>query len=201
MPLMTGSLPPNLVTAVKGHEKEMLKTLQNCRDALAGNGAGANTILQRWFGDSSAAFRKDMKEKVAKMRSVLNARDIECKTDILGGSATNNAESYSYTSGLFEKGDTLNRMTDADTHIKIGPNFPLLPKTASGVPSGWTGQDQLETMLHELSHFVIGTADEKLDDGSTTAYGGAAARLLVTQSVDRAKNNAENWGFFIEEFR
>ena len=65
--------------------------------------------------------------------------------------------------------------------------------------SSSTGQDQLETLLHELSHIVLGTKDEKLDDNTTTAYGGANARLLAVQSATRAQTNAENWGFFVRD--
>ena len=200
MPLMTGTLPSDVASATKALEKDMLAAMQKTRDALAGGTADA--ACMRWFGDNSPKFKKYMKECVAKMRGVLNSKPIECKTTAMGGDATENASATHYKGGIFRGGDgndRVDRMTDTvDTYINISPNFKSLPATAAGVPATWSDQDKLETLLHELSHYVFATRDEKMQDGST-AYGGAAARLLVQQNKNRAKANAENWGFFIEE--
>lgn len=203
MPLMIGTLPTQLAGPVKNYEKQILEALLKCRDALAGGTAG--TACRRWFGDDSAPFQKTMKENIAKMRSVLNSQSIECKTDsvVLRGTVVKNpnenAEALHFTGGIYGGGARVDKMTSSQTYIKIGPNFKNLPATAAGIPGSWTGQDQFETIVHELSHFVHGTLDANLDDG-TTAYEGQNARLLVTQSAARAKTNAENWGFFVEEY-
>jgi hypothetical protein len=141
-----------------------------------------------------------MRLKVTKMRSMLNAQPIECKTDQQGGDANENAASTFTVGGVFggNASTRVAKVTDTTGFVRIGPNFKNLPATASGAASGWVGQDKLETLLHELSHYVHDTDDELLNDGSK-AYFAENARLLVTQSVARAKNNAENWGFFIEE--
>jgi hypothetical protein len=79
-------------------------------------------------------------------------------------------------------------------------NFPNLKTYANPTPATCAGQSQFETLVHELSHLVLNTNDETLSSG-VTAYGGSNARTLAAQSPDKAKNNAENWGFFIEDFR
>ncbi len=188
-------------TNVKGLEDSMLNALQKCRDKVAGN--KASDAMTRWFGANSPALANQVKGKVARMRSVLNNRSVKCLNGEKTRPATENALATHYPTGLFDdtigESDRVARMLDTDDSIHISPNFRNLPKTASGVASSWAGQDQLETLLHELSHIVLGTKDEKLDDNTTTAYGGENARLLAVQSAARAQTNAENWGFFIEE--
>lgn len=202
MPFMKGSLPNDLFFAVYGLQQSALDAMSGCRDKLAGNGGAAGAALTRWFGDNSPAFARQMKEKVAKMRGVLNSQQIELTTSMQGGDVTENASATHFTGGIFGGGSgaVVGRMTSSLTSMNISPNFKNLPQTAAGVAAAWVGQDKLETILHELSHYVWGTADELLDNG-TTAYEGQNARLLATQSSARAKNNAENWGFFIEELK
>ncbi len=201
MPLNTGSLPPTLSYPVKAIEQNLLTAMGNCRDSLARYDGATTAALARWFGDNSPPFAKIMKEKIAKMRSVLNAQSIECTTTMLGGNQNENASATHFTTGIFggASSSRVGKMTSTQTKLNVSPHFAALPPTAIGAAAAWTGQDKLETLLHELSHFVFATGDELLNDGVTIAYGGANARLLATQSVLRAKNNAENWGFFIEE--
>ncbi|PZN95115.1 MAG: hypothetical protein DCF31_07540 [Alphaproteobacteria bacterium] len=225
MGFKNGNISSNTFYHVLDLEKMMLSAMSNCRDKLEAGGPAVDSALTRWFGDNSLAFRKKMKSDVARMRGVLNGNSINCLseavtihvqpakagspiqptkvagTKLAGGAANNNATALHYTTGMFggTEAQRVVQMQNTDLYIKIGVNFGNLPKTSLGLAASWNGQDRLETMLHELSHYVHGTADEKLDDGVTTAYGGQDARLLATQSVDRAKNNAENWGFLIEE--
>lgn len=220
MGFTNSGLPFPLYNEVVGLQAQMLSTMEKCRDKLTSGGGSVDTALTLWFGDNSSQFRKTMKERVARMRGVLNARNIPCKTDaviievqphkqgspvqgtktvgnkILGGDEDENAASTFQPGGIFA-GNSVQRMNATGQFIRIGPNFKNLPKSSNGVASSWTGQDKLETLLHELSHFVWDTDDELLNDG-TNAYEGQNARLLATQSSARAKNNAENWGFFIE---
>jgi hypothetical protein len=219
MGFRTGSLDPVLAREVTALEKLVLERLQRCCDVLRAQGNGPDAALMRWFGDATPGFRKDMKEKVAKMRSVLN-NGVECITDkttiyytdgtgnqvvLQAGDPTENAEARHFTGGVFQGSEAqrVTKMTSQNTYIKIGPNFKNLPSTAGGAVGAWVGQDKLETLLHELSHYVHGTHDRHLNGGAT-AYGAQAARQLVTQAHNptgksRAKDNAENWGFFIEE--
>lgn len=206
-------------------EKMMLTAMNKCRNNLDSGGTAVDAALVRWFGDSSALFRKTMKSNIARMRGVLNGGTINCLSEavtievqpakagspialtkvagakLAGGNANNNASALHYTTGMFDgtENDRVVQMTNTALSITIGVNFGKLPRTSLGLAASWNDQDRLETLLHELSHYVHGTKDELLNDGVTTAYGGQDARLLATQSADRAKTNAENWGFLIEE--
>jgi hypothetical protein len=187
---------------ITGYEKEILATLQKCRDKVA---AGTATdALNRWFGDSSTVFSRNVKEKVAKMRSHLLNTNILCQMGV-NLAADNNAQANHFTVG-FVGVNSLEAVnlatTNANTFSKvmIGPNFVNLVAYAPAPVSTFDEQDQFETLVHELSHVVLGTRDEKLSSGAT-AYTGRYARDLVTENQGKSVTNAENWGFFIEEFR
>jgi hypothetical protein len=84
--------------------------------------------------------------------------------------------------------------------LNLSPNFTNLSNYAVGTVGAYDGQDRFQTVIHELSHIVLGTADESVAAGGT-AYSGALARQLATEDAAKARNNAENWGMFIEECR
>lgn len=57
------------------------------------------------------------------------------------------------------------------------------------------------TIVHEMTHWFLDTKDEKLTDGSD-AYGAACVRLAESDTDNAlALNNADNWGYYICEYR
>ena len=205
MSFNTSSLGITEKGLIKGFEKEILATLQICRDMVASN--KANTELNRWFGDSGKDFTRDVKEKVAKMRSHLLNTNIKCEMG-KGLAVDNNAQANHFTVGLTGVNSLLavdHAATKSDTFSKvmIGPNFKSLSKYATNPLAVFADQDQFETLVHELSHVVLGTKDEV--NAGVTAYGGTNARNLAASAnaavKAKARTNAENWGFFVEEFR
>ena len=119
--------------------------------------------------------------------------------------ADNNAQANHFTAG-FVGVNSLLAVTKAGANaenfskLMIGPNFANLPPYATETLDKFNGQDQFETVVHELSHVILGTKDVKFDDGDT-AYTADFARQLTGLSPQDGQINAENWGFFIEEFR
>ncbi len=202
MPFETSSLGLAEKAVVRDFETGILSALQKCRDSVASG--GANTQLDRWFGDHSADFGKSVKEKIAKMRSHLLNTNIKCVKGV-GLTSDNNAQANHFTVGLTGVSSLMAvnyAATQADTFSKvmIGPNFKNLPKYATSSLASFGDQDQFETLVHELTHVVLGTKDEKNGSG-VTAYGATNARNLATADSAKAKTNAENWGLFVEEFR
>lgn len=53
--------------------------------------------------------------------------------------------------------------------------------------------------MHELAHLVLGTDDA--DKGGITVYWVDDARKLASSRAYDAKDNADNGGNFVEEFR
>ena len=64
-------------------------------------------------------------------------------------------------------------------------------------PQVSNNQSQFETVIHELTHVILSTNDEKLANNDD-AYGTNRALQLAGQNMALAKTNAENWGCFIE---
>jgi hypothetical protein len=63
-------------------------------------------------------------------------------------------------------------------------------------------QTQIETFIHELSHVAAGTKDMNRPDHTTNpqpCYGRLAALALAQNFPEQARDNAENYGFFIVE--
>jgi hypothetical protein len=206
MPLNTSALPMAVQEKVKGFSDEISKALGAARDKVAGG--KADGIMDRWFGGHDQASRIEIRDKLSKLRSYVMHQPIRCRIR-LDRPADENALAEHVTGGLVGGGglSSFDRLQagagffgGAAGVLNLSPNFPNLQTYATAPVSTYAGQDQFETVVHELSHIVLGTADETLNDGST-AYHASNARLLATEDAVKAKNNAENWGFFVEEFR
>jgi len=198
-------LPSELQKQMKGFAEEIPKAIQKARDTVSGGGAGGKVTL--WFGASDKAAQIAIRDKLAKLRSYMMNQRIRCQ---LGNSrpANENALAEHVTGGLVGGGgfSSLQRVEanlfgDSSVGVlNLSPNYGNLKTYATGPVSTFDGQDQFQTVIHELTHIVLGTGDEKLNNGNT-AYTGLLARQLATEDPDKAKNNAENWGLFIEEYR
>lgn len=198
MGFVVTTLGPADQDLVKGLETEIMTTLAKAKTKLQ-SGEGTPQC-DRWFGDSTPGFQAGLALKIGRMRSVLNVISIpfgfcplhERDVDI-------NAAAYEPSGGW---GDytNLTAATGETFKMEIDLNFSSLPRYSYPNPATTTGQSQFETIIHELSHIVLGTEDQRLAS-DVRAYGGDNARLLVTQNPSAAQCNAENWGLFIEEFR
>ena len=62
--------------------------------------------------------------------------------------------------------------------------------------------ERAQTLLHELTHLALASTDEKVTVGGkeVDAYGDLCATLL-SQAPERAKKNADNWGFYFAAYR
>lgn len=75
----------------------------------------------------------------------------------------------------------------------LGPNF-FHDKVSRG--------ERAQTLLHELTHLALATTDEKVtvSGKDEDAYGDYCLELLRL-APDRAKRNADNWGFYFTAYR
>jgi hypothetical protein len=166
----------------------------------------ANGACSRWFGDSSDNFRKDLASRIRKMRSNINVRVIKVSMESI---VTRNR--YENASAWADGGSHL-RFEDAFSHvgssggikseIYINEAYASLPTQLvvlgdGSVDSSFWNQSKYETLVHELSHLILGTRDEKLSK-KTVAYGAQNAAALARQDPSKAKTNAENFAIFIE---
>ncbi len=102
--------------------------------------------------------------------------------------------SAGYQSKPFEiYSDTANYLSSnnvANLPMTIRPQFFQLPV------SSMAGQSQVETFLHELSHFAAGT----IDYNPPACYDIVGANFCISQGITVAVRNAENVGFFIHSY-
>jgi hypothetical protein len=205
MSLDISNLPFALQKQMKGFADEIPKAIQKARDTVSGGSAGAKMTL--WFGAADKATQIEVRDKLSKLRSYMMNQMIKCQ---IGANRPldENALAEHVTGGL-AGGDGINSLQRVKSGLFDGanvgilnfsPNFPNLSAYATGPVSTFDGQDQFQTVIHELTHIVLGTTDERLNGGAN-AYTGANARQLATESADKAKKNAENWALFVEEYR
>ena len=174
---------------------DVYKAIQECISRIEKNQADA--AMLRWFGDSSNNFKKDLKTKLNKMRSRINLiqinvgfesmkeRDVDTNASAFPGAVTSlNPTSNRGGQHVF-----------LDLNFKNLPNY--LPLSGGLIDASDYHQSQFNTFAHELSHLILNTDDEELNNGDE-AYGTEQALQLVGENVAKAKNNAENWGIFIE---
>mgnify|MGYP001825885052 CR=1 FL=1 len=182
---------------------EALKALATARKSVESGAADA--AFARWFGDvPDAAERKEVGKLLGVVRSNINIRSISVGFMALKHRKANqNARAWNVKAPQLDLGTALAgpgaggiNTIELDLNFKSLPDY--LPTLADGSVDSTAGhQSKFETVLHELTHVLLGTADAKLDNGHT-AYGAQAAELLATQAPERAILNAENWGIFIE---
>lgn len=181
--------------------------MSGLQEAAARTESGAaNAACLRWFGDSSDNFRKDLASRIRKMRSNINVRTINVSMQAL---VTRNQYE---NAAAWNDGSSHLRFEDSYSHvgthggirseIYINEAFASLPQKLvvlndGSVDSSFWNQSKVETLIHELSHLILGTKDEKLSR-RTVAYGAQNAEALARNDPTKAKTNAENFAIFIE---
>jgi hypothetical protein len=191
----TGS--PELQDQVARFQPQIMAALQKATSAARERKADAHCAT--WFGDSSGPFMGRLSKALSKMRSIINTQRIDVVFAPLSDrSGDENAAAYAPAEGWAEYLDFAQAEKQGFT-LHLNENFRRLPLYCTPSPAQVDGQSQFETLVHELSHLILGTDDELY--GGYEAYGAKAARDLAKASSYKAKNNAENWGLFVESFR
>ena len=168
----------------------------------------ADAALFRWFGDNSPAWRTQVARRIETLRKVFNLQKIAIGFTSLR--LRNRGENASAAPGAIRgiNPGIVSRYNDPDglDPITLNEAFRTLPTylpvTGNGIvdTGGWN-QSRLNTVIHEMSHLILSTADERPPGGAYAgleAYGAQRARSLATLYPAQAQNNAENWGIFIE---
>lgn len=181
--------------------------MSGLQEAAARTESGAaNAACQRWFGDSSQNFRKDLASRIRKMRSNINVRAINVSMEALvTRNRYENASAWNDGTSHLRFEDSYSHVGTAGgirSEIYINEAFASLPQKLvvlndGSVDSSFWNQSKVETLIHELSHFILGTKDEKLSR-RTVAYGAENAEALAQKDPTKAETNAENFAIFIE---
>jgi Lysine-specific metallo-endopeptidase len=179
----------------------IMDALSTAADRVRGGQADAACL--RWFGDNSQIFKNELVRKITRFRSVINVSDVTVGFERLASrDRTTNAGAFPAAIGnAMNLGTALAHVPGGREVVELDEAFVSLPHYLPTLPGGTvddTGynQSRFETLVHELSHAIIGTIDD-LWHGKD-AYGAKRSSRLAAHNPAAAKNNAENWGVFIE---
>lgn len=215
---------PSTQTQIRPSVDKLMGALSTASERITSGQADA--AISRWFGNDALPQKKQLAMSINRFKSNINLKKITIGfevlalnpnyskvTDALGKVTVINPKfirSQGTNAAAFAAGDSnvsmslsdlLSHTPPGEAPVELGEGFrslPLLLPLAGGrVDASAYNQSQFETLVHELSHLLLGTSDVKYTDG-TTAYGAESAALLATFGSTHAFRNAENWGIFIE---
>jgi hypothetical protein len=215
---------PSISVAIRPAQDKLMDALATASARVVSGQADA--AIARWFGNDALPQKKKLGTTINRFRSNINVKTIHigfeamvanpkfAKVNQPNGkvkiiepkftrSAGTNAAAFRARDPnvALDLGDALSHVPKGEAPVELGEGYkqlPLLLPLVGGQidASGWI-QSQFETLVHELSHLLLGTIDVEFTDG-TTAYGTQAAEELATFGSRHAFQNAENWGIFIE---
>lgn len=189
MGLVAIGLGPTDQQIIRRLEPEVIRTLRNA-SALILRGQGRQES-QQWFGDQGQPWMASLSRDLNKMASILNTKPIEVHgVNWKERDPHTTAAAYQPRQGW----GNYTGMTRAQ-----GQNFEIeLDRAWDGRPlfrpGNTPGVSKFHTMVHELTHLILGT------DDVSPAYG-VVNCLNKANTPPAAKRNADNWAFFIDDFR
>ena len=150
-----------------------------------------------WFGDVSPAWIAYLKITLMRMAALIKINTINV------GYISEDAFYSSHFAWAYEPSSGWENYT-ADQRNFFGNYIrpPVAQAFYIGLGIFWNGAPEYRTydrneskfmiIAHELSHLFVGTAD--------IANGYRNSKLLASRHPLHAKSNANNWGYFLEEF-
>lgn len=152
-----------------------------------------------WFGDDSLEWRRQLSVNLNRMATLINILPIKIQYTHI-----HNRISTRIACALMGPDDYIDYTQDLPplgfitaTHAQIS----VAPLSAISLDSGWSTlqllphceylDSKFKTIAHELTHILLGTYD--------LAYGITQCLNLGMRSPYTAKNNADNWAYFIAE--
>ena len=154
---------------------------------VAGPALPGDTVVTDWFGDIDRAQKTRLTDGLRLMVRATEDYRYGGRTCTRSVRWVHGSGTELHDRGLFGAAYAFG-VTNVNRHftLRIYSGYGL-----AATPYGW----QLNTLIHELSHRILATADVNNTDGSP-AYGTARCQQLVADPND-ALSNASNWAFYI----
>jgi hypothetical protein len=165
----------------------ILNTLRGAAETVKRGGGGAES--SKWFGDNSRLWLGQLAGSLNRMASIVNLEEIRIGFTSLGERSTSFAAALQPTGGWGDYSQ-LSRARGRSFQIELDVSWNKAPLFR---PNNQPGDSMFQTLVHELSHLVLGTDDYE--------YGVADCLQLAHDNPLNARRNADSWGYFIEEFR
>ncbi len=169
-------------------QPEIIQTLRKASDRVRRGTADGECL--KWFGDDSANWKSALQQDLNRMASIINTTPISISFRKLSQRNSDENATAWPPRGDFHRYASLNEAQNRNFSITLNQGWNTLPLYR---PFKRPVQSKFQTLVHESSHLLLDTYD--------FAYQPLAAEMLASSQPDRAKRNAENWGFFVEEFR
>ncbi len=189
MGFILGTLGPGDQATVRNLQGPIITTLRSA--AASVRSGAADNQCQLWFGDSSQGFKAQLAGQLSRFASVINTTPItincehwkrrDADTFAAAHQPTGGWNAYTNLTTAQGQGFTIT----LDLSFSTAPTYRPNPLVA--------GDTKFQTLVHELSHLVIGTDDH--------AYGPVPCRGLAISNSNQGKNNADSWGYFVEDLR
>ncbi len=169
-------------------EPEIIKTLRNASSTIRqGN---AESLL--WFGDNTQNWISRVSRDLNKMASILNTKPIEVVGTNWKQRSTNTTAAAKRPTGGWNQYTNMTYAQGRNFRIRLDIAWNSRPLFRPGnVP----GVSKFHTIVHELTHLILNT------DDVAPAYGVNNCQNKANTNPNNAKRNADNWAFFVDDFR
>lgn len=207
------TLPPAARDLLGTLQRDIVNAFDNCLEQLRPRNAvgfGAPTeqalaAMTTWFGSREAAALETARLGVQNMRMVLRNASITVDWNERGDFQGVTHVEPGFTPGIMggaeaQRVANMQGISGSNYAITVTGHWLRMPNYAMGMPSAWQDSDKFQCLVHELSHAVLGTIDVVHGTRGITCYGGGNCRQLARGNSKKALTNADNWGFFVEEF-
>lgn len=150
-----------------------------------------------WFGKTTKASIEDVVYSLALMGGEIQHNNYTIQLGAADGSEIANVLAFDrkYLHGR-DPVDAIWRANKEDADSGNPSPMIFRPRMLKLPFVDQTSDSQVQTFLHELSHFAAGT----IDYDAPNCYGIAGTKYCIGKGVDIAVRNAENVGFFIQSF-
>jgi hypothetical protein len=165
-------------------------TLQAAMNFIKGSDAKTKALLARWFGASDAATAASVSGVLGRSNQWLNSVNFYCLYQNDGSHVAD----MPTAAGIIRvdySGELFAYVNPAELgKVNLGLAFFKAPAS--------TGYDsKLGTLVHEMTHYwITGNTNSSFDD----VYDEASCLDMAKNNPTKAKENAQNYEYFIEEW-
>jgi hypothetical protein len=190
MGLNAVGLGPSDQEILRKLQDEIIKTFRNADSIID---AGQCDHLSRiWFGDDTDIWKKKLAKNLNTMASLLNTKPVT----IDGVNyRQRHPDFYGWAqppTGGWQQFLTMSKAEGQNFHINLDSNWDRLPNFRSGPTPDFS---KFHGIVHELTHLFLGT------DDIDPPYGEYNCKQKAKNNPAQAKNNADNWAFFVDDIR
>ncbi|MGB3544829.1 M35 family metallo-endopeptidase [Rubrivirga sp.] len=185
-------LGPSDQMIVQSLQPVIISTLRKASTSIR-NGGGIGES-RKWFGDQSGPWMAKLAQQLGTLASLINVKPIDVAFQDFQGRCSDEYASAMRPAGGWNDftGDASPMTTGQAQNFRIflNHNWNSAPLYR---PFKRPADSKFQTLVHECTHLFINTDDD--------AYGVPDCEVTAAVNPNMAKKTADNWGYFVEEFR